>query len=74
MSIADRDLKKISLYLLSGLTALDLLVWVFNQQIALFSALFFLIPLWAVWIWKFIPPEDNDIFPEMEGEKREDHH
>ncbi|HIC08456.1 MAG TPA: hypothetical protein EYO62_00150 [Aquificales bacterium] len=73
MSSADRDFKKISLYLLSGLTLLDFLVWVFNQQIALFAALFFLIPLWAVWVWKFIPPEDTDIFPEMEGDKRKDH-
>jgi len=74
MSSADRDLKKQTLYLLWGLTAVDGIVWLFNQQIALFTALFFLIPLWAVWIWKFVPNEDGEISTEFElkGDKKGD--
>ena len=55
-----RDVKKLSLYLLAGLTVLDLLLWFISQQTALFLAIFLLIPLWALWVWKFVPPGEEE--------------
>jgi len=68
----DRDWKTITLYTLAGLTAIDLLLWFFKQQTALFLALFVLIPLWAVWVWKYIPNVEDEILNHEEG-KEENH-
>ena len=54
------DVRKISLYLLAGLTVLDLLLWFISQQTALFLAIILLIPLWALWVWKFVPPGEEE--------------
>jgi len=60
--------KEKTLYALAILTVLDLLAWFISQQKALFFTIFVLIPLWAVWVWKFIPQEADEI----EQRKEED--
>ena len=68
----DRDWKTLTLYALAALTAIDLILWFFKQQTAVFFTLFFLIPLWAVWIWKFVPDEGEEIGEETtEGNNKE---
>lgn len=68
----ERDLKTLTLYALAFLTAIDLLLWFFKQQTALFLALFVLIPLWAVWVWKYVPNEGDSLF-NHEEENEEKH-
>ncbi len=36
--------------LLWALTFVDFLLWLISQQTALFLLIFFLLPLWSVWI------------------------
>ncbi len=66
----DRDWKTLTLYALVALTAIDLILWFFKQQTALFFTLFFLIPLWAVWVWKFVPNEEELEEETPEGDKK----
>ena len=37
-------------FALAALTALDILLWPFKTQTALFFSIFFLIPAWAIWV------------------------
>ena len=67
----DRDWKTLTLYALALLTALDLLLWFFKQQTALFLALFVLIPLWAVWVWKYVPNGEEEELPSKGGDGKE---
>jgi uncharacterized membrane protein len=46
--------KRELLLTLVGLTALDLLLWLFKTQAALFLAVFLLFPLWFVYILRFV--------------------
>ncbi|HIO41659.1 MAG TPA: hypothetical protein EYN34_02065 [Aquifex sp.] len=66
----DRDWKTLTLYALVALTAIDLILWFFKQQTAVFFTLFFLIPLWAVWVWKFVPNEEELEEETPEGDKK----
>ncbi len=53
---------KYSFYALAALTAFDLVLWFFKQQDALFLTLFYLLPLWALWVW---------FNPHLDGKRRE---
>ena len=54
----DRNFYNKTLIGLWILTALDLVLWVFKTQTAIFFTVFVLLPLWALWIW-FNPYLDN---------------
>jgi hypothetical protein len=43
--------RKITL-ILWFLTVLFFILWVFNKQTAIFYGMFFLTPLWGIWIFK----------------------
>jgi len=54
----DREFFKKALRGLWFLTALDLVLWIFATQKAVFFTTFVLIPLWAIWVW-FNPEYGN---------------
>jgi len=54
----DKNFYNKTLIVLCILTALDLVLWVFKTQTAIFLTVFVLFPLWALWIW-FNPDLDN---------------
>ena len=60
--------KELLLKLLAVLTLLDLIVWPFKTQSALFFTIFVLIPLWALWVWFYVPEEESEQQKKPEGE------
>ena len=60
--------KELLLKVLAVLTLLDLIVWPFKTQQALFFTIFVLIPFWGLWVWFYVPEEESEQQKKSEGE------